>query len=59
MYKTFNYEFKTGMFHSAQKADEEFEKFLNDMEKDGWVLVTMTELSTGGKNFVFKLVFRK
>lgn len=59
MYKVVNYVEKTGFLTTQAKVDEDFEKFLNDMEAKGWSLVTMTELNTNGKNFAFRLVFKK
>ena len=59
MYKIVNYEQKAGFFSSQVKIDGEFEEYLNSMDKDGWALVAMTQLDTTGKNFVFKLVFKK
>ena len=60
MFKVLTYEVKTGFFGSKiEKADEEMTNFLNTLEKNGWILVTMTEMNTDGRNFVYKMVFRK
>ena len=60
MYKVLTYEVKTGMLGvNMQKADLKMENFLNDMEKDGWQLISLSEMDTNSKSFVYKMVFKK
>lgn len=60
MYQVFTYEVKTGLFGAnIEKADKQMEDFLNAQEKNGWELVSISEMNTNGKSFVYKMVFKK
>ena len=60
MYLVTTYEVKSGLFGTnTMKADNSMTQYLNMQEKNGWILVSMTESNTSGKNFVYKMVFRK
>ena len=60
MYKVVTYEVKTGLFGvKMAKVDAEMEEYLNLEEKNGWALVTMTEMDTDTKSFVYKMVFKQ
>lgn len=60
MYKIVTYEIKTGLFGAnTAKSDAEMVEFLNAKEKEGWCLVSMTEMDTNSRSFVYKMVFKK
>ena len=60
MYKVVTYEVKTGLFGAkTAKVDAQMEEYLNLEEKNGWALVTMTEMNTDTKSFVYKMVFKQ
>ncbi len=60
MYQVFTYEVKTGLFGAnVEKADKQMEDFLNAQEKNGWELVSISEMNTNSKSFVYKMVFKK
>jgi len=60
MYKVVTYEIKTGLFGAnTAKSDAEMEQFLNKTENDGWCLVSMTEMNTDSRSFIYKMVFKK
>ena len=60
MYKVVTYEVKTGLFGAnVAKVDAQMEEYLNSEAKNGWELVTMTEMNTSTKSFVYKMVFKQ
>lgn len=61
MYFVTTYATKTNIFGSTntQKADKELSDFINGFANDGWALVTMTQIDTSGREFCYKLVFKK
>ncbi|MBQ3115940.1 MAG: DUF4177 domain-containing protein [Clostridia bacterium] len=61
MYFVTTFATKTNIFGSTntQKADNELTAFINGVTKDGWSLVTMTQIDTSGRAFCYKLVFKK
>lgn len=60
MYKVVSYETKCGLFGAnIQKADAKMEEFINEYEKNGWELVSMTSLETSSKSFDYKMIFKK
>lgn len=60
MYKVFTYEMKKGFFGtSVEKSDRAMEEFLNEQDQNGWELISISEMNTDTKTFVYKMVFKK
>ena len=60
MYKVITYEVKTGFLGTnTAKCDQQMESFLNEQEKAGWQLVSISEMNTDSRSFVYKMVFKK
>jgi len=60
MYKVFTYEVKKGLFGTnMEKADRAMEEFLNEQDQNGWELVSLSEMNTDTKTFIYKMVFKK
>ncbi|MBE6690287.1 MAG: DUF4177 domain-containing protein [Ruminococcaceae bacterium] len=59
MYKIISIEFKSGLFGTnIQKLDDRMTEILNSYEKQGWELVTFTEMDTARKGYTYKFVFK-
>lgn len=60
MYKVMTYEISSGFFGvKTEKADKELSQFINDQEAEGWEFVSLSEMNTGSRSFVYKMVFKK
>ena len=59
MYNVVTYEVKKGFFGTnIEKADQEMAEYLNEQEQNGWELVSISEMNTDSKTFVYKMVFK-
>ena len=60
MYKVMTYDIPCGLFGvKTEKADKELAQFINNQAAEGWELVSLTEINTTSKSFVYKIVFKK
>ena len=61
MYQYFvtTYAMKSGFFGTnVEKEDKRLTDYLNLMNSTGWELVSMSEMNSDDRSFVYKLVFR-
>lgn len=55
------YTMKSGLLGGTNfvKENEKFKNYLEDMDRHGWEVVSVSNLDNGGKQFTFEVVFRK
>ncbi len=55
------YTMKAGLLGGTNfaKENEKFKNYLLNMDAHGWEVVSVCNLDTGGKQYVFEVVFKK
>ena len=55
------YTMKSGLLGNTNftKENEKFKNYLEDMDRHGWIVVSISNLNSSSKQFNFEVVFRK